>query len=121
MLLRKAQGNCSIGGYIWENDGDVVDVPYWMAEELLSIKGAGFSEVVPDEQSTVDEGDEEAEGEEEPAKDEDGDGVPDGTAPQVLAWVGDSKERAALALAAEEAKGDVARATLVSKLTKLAA
>lgn len=58
------------------------------------------------------------------ALDEDGDGVPDGTIDQTLAWVNEDPEqvtaRAAAALAAEQAKGDKARSTLVDALTKLA-
>lgn len=47
-------------------------------------------------------------------------GVPDGTAKDVLDWVGDDSARAQAALSAENAKGDDARSTLVAKLTKLA-
>ena len=54
-----------------------------------------------------------------PAEDADGDGVPDGTVAQVEDWVGGSTERAALALEAEEAKGDNARSTLVAALYKV--
>jgi len=54
-----------------------------------------------------------------PAVDVDGDGVPDGTVGQVLEWVGQDRERAALALAAEQSKGDGARATLVTALNKI--
>lgn len=43
----------------------------------------------------------------------------DGTAADVLAWVGDAPERAAEALAAEQAK-DKPRSTLVKQLEKLA-
>lgn len=44
----------------------------------------------------------------------------DGTAADVLAWVGEDPERAAEALAAEQAK-DKPRSTLVKQLEKLAA
>lgn len=54
-----------------------------------------------------------------PAVDLDGDGVPDGTVKQLLEWVGEDLERAALALAAERDKGDDARQTLVVQLEKL--
>jgi hypothetical protein len=47
-------------------------------------------------------------------------GAPDGTAKDVLDWVGDNPDRALAALAAENAKGDDARSTLVARLTKLA-
>jgi hypothetical protein len=56
---------------------------------------------------------------EEPAVDVDGDGVPDGTAKQVQDWVGTDRDRAAMALAAERARGDDARTTLVAALEKL--
>lgn len=130
MLLRKAQGNVSIGDYVWEKDGDVVDVPDWMAHELLAIKGNDYTEVMPHTEKhesnvdwkPVEVGDDAVveDGEEGPAEDVDGDGVPDGTANQVLAWVGEDKERAAAALAAEVAKGDDARSSLVAKLSRLA-
>lgn len=55
----------------------------------------------------------------EPGVDLDGDGVPGGSAKQVLDWVGDDRDKAAKVLAAEEAKGDKARSTLVAALTKL--
>jgi hypothetical protein len=54
--------------------------------------------------------------EESPA---DPDAVPAGTIDEVLAWVGNDKDRAARALEAEHAKGDQARSTLVAKLTAL--
>lgn len=47
-------------------------------------------------------------------------GVPDGTATDVIRWVGDDPARARQALDAEQAKGDDARSTLVAKLGKLA-
>jgi hypothetical protein len=60
-----------------------------------------------------DEGDDEAD-------EVDEDVVPDGTAQQILDWVGDDKTRAAKALAVEEAKGVSARKSLVAALEKLA-
>lgn len=48
----------------------------------------------------------------------DGDQVPDGTADEVRAWVGDNPERAALALEAEQAR-EKPRSTLVDQLAKL--
>lgn len=51
--------------------------------------------------------------------DVDGDGVPDGTAKDVLGWVGDDPAKAALALLAE-GKRDKPRSTLVADLEKLA-
>jgi hypothetical protein len=54
----------------------------------------------------------------EPAVDVDGDGVPDGTAAQVLAWVDSDPDRAALALAAEQHR-QPPRSTVVAALEKL--
>lgn len=51
--------------------------------------------------------------------DELGDSVPDGTIAEVLAWVDSDRDRAAQALAAEQAKGDKARSTLVADLEKV--
>lgn len=48
-----------------------------------------------------------------------GDGVPDGTAVDVLGWVGDDSVRAAQALEAEQ-KRDKPRSTLAANLQKLA-
>jgi hypothetical protein len=42
-----------------------------------------------------------------------------GTIDQVLAWVADDSERALAAHAAEEARGDKARTTLLSKLAEI--
>lgn len=130
MLLRKEKGNCSIEGYAWEKDGDVIEVPDWMAEELLAIKGGGFTEVPvhavahesnedwapvkTQDGSVLEDGEESG-----PAVDLDGDGVPDGTANQIMDWVGEDPARAAAALAAEEAKGDAARSSLITKLARL--
>lgn len=47
------------------------------------------------------------------------DAVPDGKVAEVLAWVGDDKDRAAKALEAEQAKGDKARTTLTGPLEEL--
>lgn len=49
-----------------------------------------------------------------------GDEVPAGTVDEVLTWVDADPARAAEALAAEQAKGEGARSTLVTKLTALA-
>lgn len=53
-----------------------------------------------------------------PAVDVDGDGVPDGTAAQILEWVGDDPGRAERALAAESAR-DRPRTVLTAALEKL--
>lgn len=130
MLLRKEQGGTGIGDYFWDKDGDVVEVPDSLGYELLAIKGGGFTEVPPHEakhESNVDwrpveteDGSVLEDGEESgPAVDLDGDGVPDGTANQIMDWVGEDPARAAAALAAEEAKGDAARSSLITKLARL--
>lgn len=46
--------------------------------------------------------------------------VPDGTAKDVVDWVGDDRDRAKAALQVERAKGDDARTTLVARLSKIA-
>lgn len=43
MLLRKEKAGSTIG-HVWENDGDVVEVPYELGLELLAIPNGGFSE-----------------------------------------------------------------------------
>jgi hypothetical protein len=52
--------------------------------------------------------------------DVDGDGVPDGNAKQIQAWVGEDKDRAAAALAAEDKRAEGPRSTLVAALEKVA-
>jgi hypothetical protein len=42
MLLAKEQGGTTVAGHTWENDGDLVEVGYDLAMELLAIKGGGF-------------------------------------------------------------------------------
>jgi hypothetical protein len=54
----------------------------------------------------------------EPVGDLDGDGVPDGTAAEVLEWVADDPQRAGAALVAETAR-ERPRSTLVAHLEKL--
>ncbi|MCW2900235.1 MAG: hypothetical protein JWO67_2500 [Streptosporangiaceae bacterium] len=53
-----------------------------------------------------------------PGVDLDGDGVPEGSAKQVLDWVGEDADKAKAALEAEQAK-DKPRGGLVTSLTKL--
>lgn len=48
----------------------------------------------------------------------DGDGVPDGSAAEVLDWVGDDADRAGAALVVETAR-DKPRSTLIASLEKL--
>lgn len=56
MLLKKAQGGCSIGPYTWEHDGDTVDVDYDTALALLAIPGGDFeaANVTPEAQAEQD-------------------------------------------------------------------
>jgi hypothetical protein len=60
-----------------------------------------------------------------PGVDTDGDGVPEGSARQVLDWVqkgaddAEVHDRASMALELEQAKGDNARSTLMAHLSKL--
>lgn len=52
MRIAKETGGCSLTWagktYTWKTDGAVVDVPAAFGEELLSIRGAGFSEAGPE-------------------------------------------------------------------------
>lgn len=54
MKIGKRQGGASIGLYVWENDGDVVEVPSDMALELLALKNTDHFLV--DETENVDQG-----------------------------------------------------------------
>lgn len=47
MWLRKKHGQCSIGDVSWEKDGDVVEVPDSLGEELLARKDGEFEEADP--------------------------------------------------------------------------
>lgn len=58
-------------------------------------------------------------GQSDTTPDVDGDGVPDGSAKDVLGWVGDDPARAALALQAENGRA-TPRKTLLAELEKLA-
>jgi hypothetical protein len=42
MLIRKAHAG-NIPGYAWEEDGQVLDLEDYLAEELLRIPGGGFT------------------------------------------------------------------------------
>lgn len=130
MLVRHRTGSTSAPhGHYWENPGDVVEVPDDLGNELLRIS-AEFEEVLPEAGKSIEDfvagGPVPASGEDEestedvgPAEDADGDGVPDGTANQILAWVNNEPERAAAALEAERAKAEP-RTSLIAKLEKLA-
>lgn len=52
MRLAKESGGTTItwkgGAYTWKADGAVIDVPPDLAQDLLSIRGAGFSEAGPE-------------------------------------------------------------------------
>jgi hypothetical protein len=116
MFLRKAQGNCSIAEYEWPHDDSVVEVPDWLGMELLAIPRNDFTEVRPAHTLAAAEPTQD----EVPPEDVDSDVVPEGTAPQVLAWVGEDPERAQRALEVERGKGVFeARSTLMQKLEKI--
>lgn len=109
MRLRKEAGQSGVAGYWWEKDGDVVEVPWDLGVSLLELKGAGFSQVMPGQSSSKNVYDPGLPGD-----------VPQGTAIEVLDWVGADPSRAAAALAAEQGKGSDARTSLIAKLEKLA-
>lgn len=48
MRIAKETGGCTISyqgnAYTWKTDGAAIQVPVTLGEELLSIRGAGFSE-----------------------------------------------------------------------------
>lgn len=112
MFVRKEQGGCTVAGYTWVNDGDVVEVPDWLGADLLVIKGAGYTQVIPKNLA------EEVALTQAPVRTEDDLGVPVGAAKVVLDWVGTDKDRAAVALKSEQAKGDDARTSLIAELVK---
>lgn len=56
MRLAKDSGGCSISWhgktYTWKTDGAVIQVPDEFGSELLAIRGAGFTEVLPEPEPT---------------------------------------------------------------------
>jgi hypothetical protein len=105
-------------GVITTRDGSQHEVPagqvaHWVRTNPTQTPPRYRAVLVEDEPS---EDDEDA----GPAVDTDGDGVPEGTALQILEWVGTDKDRAAKALDVEAAKGDSTRKSLVAALEKLA-
>ena len=121
MWVRKEIGQSGVAGHWWDKDGDVVEVPWDLGVSLLELKGAGFSQA----EAPAASGSKPAEAPLKHAESEHYDpglpgDVPDGTAIDVLDWVGVDKSRAAAALKAEKAKGGDARTSLVAKLEKLA-
>lgn len=106
MRLRKETGKSGVAGYWWENDGDVVSVPWDLGVSILAIKGADFTQVLTEE-------------DEPPSKDEVDGMVPHGSVDQIMAWVGDDKRRAEAALRVERLKKFDARASLISRLDKV--
>ncbi|HEY6021609.1 MAG TPA: hypothetical protein VIY48_17600 [Candidatus Paceibacterota bacterium] len=106
MRLRKETGKSGVAGYWWENDGDVVSVPWALGESILTIKGADFTQVLTEE--------------DEPPDDDEVDRmVPHSSMDQVMAWVGTDKRRAEAALRVERLKKLEARASLISRLEKV--
>jgi len=57
VALRKEQGDCSIGSYRWERDGDVVEVDDELAYALLAIPGGGFTVHQPGDSTAASAGD----------------------------------------------------------------
>ncbi len=128
MWLRKEQGNCSIGNWTWEHDGDVVWVDdQKVVDELLQARN-DITEVPAPEVGEVTEDAGEVVADQGnifgflPEADEIGESgvVPEGTAAVVTEWVGDDVDRARRALEVELARGAEARSSLVAKLRKLA-
>lgn len=81
---------------VGESGPELVDIP----------AGASVAQAVPDDDPDG------------PGVDTDGDGVPEGSARQILAWVDGDRDRAAQALAAEQGR-EAPRSTLVAALEKL--
>lgn len=52
--IRKASAG-GAAGFVWENDGDVIEIPIELASELLQILPDDFSEVPDDEAPAQDE------------------------------------------------------------------
>jgi hypothetical protein len=56
MRLAKETGGCSIiwhgKSYAWKTDGAVIQVPDEFGAELLAIRGADYSEVLPEPEPT---------------------------------------------------------------------
>jgi hypothetical protein len=116
-----AKGETVSGGladYLVATSSPVEEIPTGPADEVPDDEPEAPDEAVDKTLARALEApaEEEPEG---PAVDIDGDGVPDGTVGQVQEWVGDDPDRAARAFAAEKAKGEQARTTLVAALDKL--
>ena len=45
--IRKARAGSTSGGRVWKHDGDVLELPYQEAVELLAIPDGGFTSVNP--------------------------------------------------------------------------
>lgn len=48
MKLKKKTGGSSVGGYTWENDGDVVEVEDTLGDELIAIDPEEYTHVPDD-------------------------------------------------------------------------
>lgn len=116
MWVKKEQGNCSIGPYVWAKDGDIIEVDDEFGIDLVSIKGNDCTEVIPKNLA------EEELLRQPPARTVSDLGVPLGAAREVLDWVragDDPKVRAEIALKHEMSMPDGGRAVLKADLNKI--
>ena len=60
VLVRKAHAGSDSFGHVWERDGDVVEMPYEQAAELVAIPTAGCTIVDPPVDEPVADSDEPA-------------------------------------------------------------
>jgi hypothetical protein len=141
-LIRKAQGGSGFGDYWWERDGDAVEVDGPTADEILRLRGAGFSLVsdvladsteeppiwassVRDEpaETVAEAPTEDPEGDPmdgaEVVADDDASDVPAGSVASIVAWVGADVDRARAALAAEADRRIEMRPTLVQQMNAI--
>lgn len=118
MRVRMLQPTTAYWNYEVRRFGEGEEFDGDLARHLAANAPADSVEVLESDPEPEPDGD-------DPGGDADEDGAPpaeldiDGTAQQVLAWVGDDPDRAEEALAAEQAK-DKPRSTLVKQLEKLA-
>lgn len=117
-VVRRFQAYWNYGVHSWE-PGD--ELQGELAQHLVDNAPAGTVEVTEadPEPEPGPAAPQEPEGAPETDTEAEGDGPPvDGTAEQLMAWVGDEPGRASLALAAEQAK-DKPRSTVVKRLAAL--
>lgn len=120
-VLKTVSGFWNWGIQTWEPGEEAIGD---LARHLLDNSPEGSVEVLeadaePEKAEEPDAGAEDNADDGAQAED-DGDGPPvDGTIDQLMAWVGDDPDRAAVALTAEQAK-DKPRSTVVKRLAALA-